>query len=388
MNGKRLQVLYINSWYPNKLHPLLGVFVKRHAVAVSALAEVACLSVYADEQDSVEEVVEDGIYTIRVGYKRVKNVIPGISSILKLKKYNDAWLKAITLYEKNKGRPDIVNLNVPIRAGNVAIYIKRKWNVPYVLTEHWTGYFPEDGRYKGPLIKALTRRVVKNASAVITVSNDLKTQMLSLGLANDYTVISNVVDTNTFVLGKPSGDGKLRFIHVSSLDDTQKNVSGILRAFANFYKTSPDAELTIVGNGEDRTKLEALSTSLGISKSVHFVGAKIQNELVQLLQQSTAFVLFSNYETQAIVLLEALCCGIPVIATKAGGIGEYVHSGNGLLITRGDEAGLTEAMLTVASGNARFDFPEAIRASVVDKVNSGTIAKQFIDVYNKVLNKR
>lgn len=367
---------------------MLGVFVKRHAMALAAVADVAALYVYADDKDSVEETEEEGIYTIRVAYKRVNATIPGFDGVFKLKQYNDAWLKAITLYEKKKGRPDIVNLNVIVPAGNVAMYIKRRWNIPYVITEHWTGYFPQDGRYKGLFIKPLTKRTVKNASAVITVSNDLKNQMLSLGLKNDYSVISNVVDTDAFVIGKPASNDKIRFIHVSSLDDRQKNVSGILRTFQRFHKQYANAELTIVGNGVERARLEELSHSLGIDKVVHFVGAKSNNELVELLQQSTAFVLFSNYETQAIVLLESLCCGIPVIATKAGGIGEYVNDKNGILIDVGSEEQLYSAMMTVASGKAKFATPEAIRGSVVDKVNASTIGKQFMDVYNKVLNKR
>jgi len=368
---------------------MLGIFVKRHAMAVAKVANVASLFVYPGDQDNVEETEEDGVYTLRLTYKRVKNPIPVISAILKLKKYNDAWLRAVTLYEKKKGRPDIVNLNVIVPAGNVAMYLKRKWNIPYVITEHWTGYFPEDGRYKGALIKTLTQRAVQSASAIVTVSNDLKNQMLKCGLNNEYTVISNVVDTETFTINKAKGtDDKIRFIHVSSLDDTQKNVSGIINVFKKFHAAYPNSELTIVGSGEEKAKLEELSKSLGLADVIHFVGAKTQNELVNLLQNATAFVLFSNYETQAIVLLEALCCGIPVIATKAGGISEYVNEKNGILIDVKSEVQLYNAMESMVKDKSRLGSPEEIRASVVDKVNAKSIANQFMDVYNKVLNRR
>ncbi len=368
---------------------MLGIFVKRHAMAVAEVADVASLFVYPGDQDGIEETEENGVYTIKLTYKRVKNSIPVISAIMKLKKYNDAWLKAVNLYEKKRGRPDIVNLNVIVPAGNVAMYLKRKWNVPYIITEHWTGYFPEDGRYKGTLIKTLTQRAVQSASAVVTVSNDLKNQMLKCGLNNDYTVISNVVDTDIFTINKTKvADGKIRFIHVSSLDDAQKNVSGIIKVFKKFHGTHPDSELTIVGNGDEKAKLEGLNKSLGLVDAVHFVGAKTQNELVGLLQNATAFVLFSNYETQAIVLLEALCCGIPVIATKAGGISEYVNEKNGILIDVKSEDQLFNAMEVVANDKSRFGNAEDIRASVVHKVNAKSIANQFLDVYNKVLNRR
>src|ERR1700739_3244324 len=243
MNGKKLQVLYISSWYPNKAKPLLGVFIKRHAQALVNECDIASLYVYADESEGIEETEEDGVYTVRVVYKKVKNSIPVFSSFMKLKRYNDAWKKAIAFYIEKKDRPDIVNLNVVIPAANVAMYIKRKWNIPYIITEHWTDYFPEDGRYKGFLMKRITEKAVKSASAVVTVSNDLKNQMLKVGLNNDYHVISNVVDTEVFnVLKSKTKTGKIKFVHVSALDNAQKNISGIINVFRRIHNVFPNTE--------------------------------------------------------------------------------------------------------------------------------------------------
>ncbi len=388
MNGKKLQVLYVSSWYPNKVRPLLGIFVKRHAAALAEVCYMAALYVYADDNECVEEADEDGIYTLRISYKKINSSIPIISDLLKLKRYNDSWKKAIAIYEQKKGRPDIVNLNAIIPAYSAALYIKRKWKVPYVITEHWTGYFPEDGRYRGFLMKFITKKSVKNASAVITVSHDLKAQMLKVGLQNTYHVISNIVDTEVFNIPKSKDKtAKISFIHVSALDDMQKNISGILRVFQKLHNAFPDTELTIVGNGADRARLEVLSKSSGLSDSVHFVGQKEQNDLVELLQRADAFVLFSNYETQAVVLLEALCCGTPVIATRAGGISEYVNDKNGILIDAKNEEQLYDAMASIVKNRDRFGDAADIRTSVVNKVNAKTIAGQFLEVYNKVLNK-
>jgi glycosyltransferase involved in cell wall biosynthesis len=386
MNGKKLQVLYISSWYPNKLKPLLGIFIQRHAQALINECDIASLYVYADETESIEETEEDGVHTVRVAYKRVKSSIPVLSSFMKLKRYNNAWKKALDHYYKKKGKPDIVNLNVIIPAANMAMYIKRKWNVPYIITEHWTGYFPEDGRYRGFLMKRVTEKAVKSASAVVTVSYDLKSQMLKVGLNNEYHVISNVVDTEVFnVLKSKAKTDKIRFVHVSALDNAQKNISGIINVFKRIHASFPNTELTIVGDGTEKNWLEELGKSAG---AVHFVGQKEKGELAGILQNSDAFVLFSNYETQAIVLLEALCCGIPVIATRAGGISEYVNEQNGILIDSKNEEQLFEAMSLIVKNRDKFSSPEDIRATVADKVNAKAIARQFMEVYNKVLNTR
>ncbi|HSY77268.1 MAG TPA: glycosyltransferase [Bacteroidia bacterium] len=388
MNGKKLDVLYVSSWYPNKVKPLLGIFFKRHAAALAEVCNMATLYVYADENESIEESDEDGVYTVRVGYKRISSSVPVISNLLKLRRYKSSWKKAIAIYEQKKGRPDIVNLNAIMPAYMAALYLKRKWKIPYVITEQWTGYFPSDGRYKRLFIKSATQRAVKNASAVITVSHDLKTQMLKMGLENRYYVISNIVDTEVFNIPKlKAKTDKISFIHVSVLDDTQKNISGIIKVFQKLHTAFPGTEFTIVGNGVDRASLEDLSKSLGLTDSVHFVGQKEQYDLAGLLQKADAFVLFSNYETQAIVLLEALCCGIPVIATRAGGISEYVTDKNGILIDAKSDEQLYDAMVSIVQNRDRFGNASDLRASVLNKVNAKTIANQFLEVYNKVLNR-
>ena len=388
MNGKRLQVLFISSWYPNKVRPLLGIFVERHAKAIGQLCDVSSVYVYASDIPSIEEGEKDGIYSISIGYKKVTNDFPLFSQFLKIKRYIGAYKKAASIYKEKKGKPDIVNLNVIFYAGVIAMYLKRKWKVPYVITEHWTGYFPEDGRYKGMFMKFLAKKTVKNASAIITVSKVLKNKMLEVRLNNEYHVISNVVDTQLFnVPTQKIRKDTISFIHISSLDDAQKNASGIIRAFQKLHNSFPNTILTIVGDGTGKAKLVELCKSLGLDEVIHFAGQKTGVELTGLLQQSDAFVLFSNYENLPCVMLEALSCGIPIIGTRVGDVADYINPFTGILIEPRNEQQLVDAMTVIVKDRNRFSDAMKIRASVVDKVNSETIAKQFVDVYNKVLNR-
>ncbi|HTB07977.1 MAG TPA: glycosyltransferase [Bacteroidia bacterium] len=387
MNGNRLQVLFISSWYPNKIRPLLGIFVKRHALAVAELCDVAVIYAYATDSPSIEENIEEDIYTIRVGYRKIANGIPVISQFLKFRAYIKAYKKAALFYKEKKGVPDIVNLNVVFPAGMIATYLKKIWNVPYIVTEHWTGYFPEDGRYKGAVMKYFTRKTIKNASAVVTVSYSLKNRMREVGLKNDYHVISNVVDTRLFNLPETrSKNDNFNFIHVSSLDDDQKNVSGIVRVFAQVYQNEPKARLTIIGEGEAKGKLMELAKSLKLDNCVDLVGQKTGSELTAIFQNADAFILFSNYENLPCVMLETLCCGVPVIGTRVGDIPKYINSSNGILVDSHNEKQLSIAMEELIRKRDKYN-PSDIRASVVVKVNSDVIANQFLSVYNKVLNR-
>jgi len=387
MNENKLRVLYISSWYPNRVKPLLGIFVKRHAAALAKKCSVGVIYVCSDENEGIEETTEDGIYTIRVYYKRVASQVPFFAQWRKYKEYSRAWEKAINLYKQRQGIPDIISCNVVMPVALIALRLKKKWNVPFTITEHWTGYFPEDGRYKGLFMKSLAGRAVKNASAVITVSNALKTKMQQLGLANTYHVISNVVDIKMFdVAANKLSDRPFRFIHVSSLDEEQKNVSGIIRAFGESHKMYPTARLTIVGSGEEKRALEKLTEILDLKNQVEFAGQKTGIELAGLFQQADAFVLFSNYENLPCVMLEAMSCGLPVIGTKVGDVPEYINTSNGLLVDSHNEKQLCSAMTEMIQNKGKYDASE-IRKAIVGKVNEDAVAEAFLQVYKSVLNK-
>jgi glycosyltransferase involved in cell wall biosynthesis len=379
MESKRLRVLFISSWYPSKEKPLLGIFVKRHAAALAGVCDVDVLQVCWGNDDHIEEVNEDAVYTLRVYKKTAKG-------IFKLLRYNAAWKKAIKVYETKRGRPDIINANIIYPVSIIASRLKKKWKIPYVITEHWTGYFPEDGRYGGSIMKLIARKAVKKAGAVVTDSNRLKKRMLELGLTNNYYSIPNVVDGELFKIRGDKKTQPFNFIHVSALYDAQKNVSGIIKAFTELHKQLPTISLTIVGGGEALEGLKLQVKELNLQDSITFTGSKVGTQLVDLYNDANAFILFSNYENLPCVMLEAQCCGLPVIGTNVGDVPEYINERNGIVIKAGDEAALAEAMKQIIEGYNKYNSTE-IRNAVLNKVSPQVIASQFMQVFESVLNK-
>lgn len=388
MENRKLNILFISSWYPNKLAPLNGIFVKRHAAALAEMCNMSAIFIRSGESFSIEETVEDGIYTLRGYYKNPAGKIPVIYPLLKLARYISIWQKVLSVYINKKGKPDLIHANIIYPIGMVAMRLKRRWRVPYIISEHWTGYMPEDGRYKGFLKKRISARAVARASAITTPSQLLSRTMQSLGLKNNYTTISNVVDTELFNIShsfiKPAGS--IRFIHISSLDDAQKNASGMIRAFKQFRATHPNSTLTIVCNEEVKENLEQVRKKEPFSEEagVYVTGRKTGAGLISFLQQADVFILFSNFETQSVVLLEAMCCGIPVIASRCGGPEEFITPVNGLLVDKGNEAQLVAAMEFMLTNRNTFKA-EDIRKSVVDMVSKQAVARKFMELYNKVL---
>lgn len=357
-------------------------------MALVDMYEVSALYVGSDDKAGIEETVEDNIYTIRAYYKKVNSNIPYLSDFIKLVKYSVTWRKAIKLYTTKKGKPDIITANIIFPASVIVRRLRKKWEVPYIITEHWTGYFPEDGRYKGMFMKWLARKAVKNAGAVITDSNRLKKRMSELNLVNHYYSIPNVVDSNLFKISVKNRDPskEFKFVHVSALDDDQKNVSGIIHAFQKLAKIKHGVSLTIVGDGDNKAQLMEMADTEVRNKSIKFTGSKTGEELVGILNEADAFILFSNYENLPCVMLEAMCCGLPVIASNVGDVAEYINPGNGILINPGDEAALYKAMEEIMTVYGKYDRLE-IRAGVENKVTPQAVARQFKEVYDSVLNK-
>jgi len=366
---------------------MLGIFVKRQAAALSKECTVSAIYVGADDTESSEENIEDDVYTIRFYYKRVNSSIPIYSSLVRFRRYIRAWNKALNLFMQKRGKPDIINSAIVFPVSIIAKRLKKKWKIPYVISEHWTGYLPEDGRYKGFTMKRLAKTAVRKASAVITDSARLKNRMQELGLLNQYYSIPNIVDTNLFNIANTNGStDSINFIHISSFDDEQKNVSGIIRTFARVRLSHPNTSLTLVGDGNMKSTLQKLSHSLNLEGAITFTGLKAGSELVRLIQQANAFVLFSNYENMPCVMLETMACGIPVIGTKTGDVPEVINSKNGILIDARNEDQLEEAMVTIIKNRGNFN-PLTIRSEVVNKVSPDEIAKQFLAVYNKILSR-
>jgi colanic acid/amylovoran biosynthesis glycosyltransferase len=136
----------------------------------------------------------------------------------------------------------------------------------------------------------------------------------------------------------------------------KKGVATSLRAFAVFKKDFPSAELFIAGKGPLQAELEMLAAGLGISKDVHFVGFLPQSKLLGLYLSSHLFLHPSetppdeNQEGIPNSILEAMATGLPILATRHGGIPEAVeHGRSGVLVQEEDHVGLARSIKEIAT---------------------------------------
>ncbi len=385
-----LKVLFLPRWYPNANDWLDGNFIENHARAVGKRCNVAVLFA-APGNDlkkpySVEIANEHGVRVFRVYYQKVNSNVSFFSNGLRLIRYLRAILSGYQKLLEDWGKPDLNHVHVLSRPGLLALWLKWTKGVRFVVTEHWSGYLPSRADYKGFLKKRLTELTIRNAELVTAVSQDLAKAMLNHGLKNEYIVVPNVVDETIFYPGKENHVGKKKILHVSNLDERAKNFQGILTMMAQLKKQRIDFEFHVYGDGPDKELQMATAEKMELQEpNIIFYGNRQPTEIAEAMRTSDFLLMFSNYENQPCVILEALCCGLPVLATSVGGIPEVMNSDMGEMIDPGDPSALLRLVNKYLDGELQFDR-EQISKTAAAKYSDETVGRQFLELYQKVLS--
>jgi len=195
------------------------------------------------------------------------------------------------------------------------------------------------------------------------------------------------IDTERY---KPLPDSELpdvRYVlNVSRINDPRKNIEMLLRAFAVVRENHPDVRLALAGDDPQASLLE-LCTELGISKAVDFKGKVSADELVALYQNAELFAISSTQEGLGIVMLEAMACGVPVVATDCGGPEDIVIDGQtGQVVPNGDAKTMAQAISTLLDDpttlqKMRDKCAAFIREHASPPVVEETLYRNFVQVF-------
>jgi len=365
-------ILFISGWYPTRMKPTLGNFVFKHAECIARNNHIRAIHVCIDSTQKTKIEIEQTTtpFWSKVIYIR-KCKIPILGSLIDKIRLFLRYNKEFKQLHQHDFQVDIIHANIVYPIGILAWWIKKKHKINYIISEHWTGYFDKNPTHLNILQRYISKKAISDATFILPVSKDLAKEMKLLFKKGNYTVIPNVIDNKIFSPIPNFTPIKTHFVHISSFDDIQKNINGIIRSIKELSDAALDFDFTFVSDGVIEPFIE-YAKSLSLSpEQVKFTSQKTTEEVAEILQKSSCLVMFSNYETFSIVIAEALSCGIPIIATQVGGLGNELTEKEGITISSMDESALTEAMKRIICKTAIFN-----------KTNLTNFASQFS--YEKV----
>ena len=268
--------------------------------------------------------------------------------------------------------------------------IKQKRYVPVITTLHGTDItlVGADRSYL-----PITRYGLQQSDGVTAVSKFLKQATIETFDFDDVEVIPNFICgfhykriEDSPLRNELAPNGEKLLTHVSNFRPVKRPLDCV-EIFAKVKKRHPKTRLVMVGDGPERGACVYKAEQLGVSDDVIFVGK--QGRIADYLGVSDIFLLPSELESFGLAALEALACEVPVISTRIGGIPEVVNDGEtGFLSDVGDIEKMTADVLRLlADEDLRRSFGEKGRELAVQRYGSDKIIPQYINFYERVVNK-
>lgn len=395
-------ILFLNKWYPNLDNPNSAIFIRKHAKAVSLFANVISFHIAPSKKIKklfkIDNFLDENIDTIIIYYKKTHPIFDVFFYLISI-------LIGIFILSKNYKKIDLIQVNITASFMLfIALYFKFFKKIKFIILEHSTFYPRIVNKIdKLDIIKKILLLFIKWFSlfseGIICVSESLKNAMQKIGFKNKFYIIPNVVfeeNENIKINNYNSIKFKyeIKIISVSNLIDKTKNISNLLNGFKIFLNTykeefkNNEIIFDIYGDGKDKEKLIKLANELNLlNKNVFFKGAIDNKKLKELMPSYDFFVMFSKVETFSVATLEAMLCGLPVIATKSGGPEEYLKPQYGILIDNNNIDQLVNAFYFMCKNYQSFDR-KRISDFVKENYSYKNISFQFKKLYESILTGR
>ena len=375
-----MKVFVISRGMPSEKYPLYGIFEFDQARALAESGVDTSMLVidfrsnaykrkyglFSYERDGVK------VFELSLPLGVYRRALPILQSLLLF-----LYKKAV----KKVGKPDVIHAHFYSIAA-IASIIKKKENVPFLITEH-SSKLNKETNLISTLDKQLAIKAYSSADSIIAVSKSL-----SLNLKNNFrcdsVVINNIVDTRNFKYVEHNNNQDFTFLSVGNLVPL-KGFDILIKAFHKAFANEKEVYLNIIGDGIERGNLQNTINQYGIGDRVKLVGQKTRSELSLMMKDANAFVLASRSETFGVVYIEAMLTGMPVIATQCGGPEEFVNENNGILIPTDDIDSLVKALTAMRLNINKYNVAK-ISQECNERFSPQSIAKEIVRQYEKICN--
>lgn len=288
---------------------------------------------------------------------------------------------------------DVLNSHFAVPSGPTGVILSRMFGTPQVLTIIGGDIYDPTKRLSpsgNRLLHAVVRRVLDCSSQVIAISEDIKRRALEdYGCRRGIEVIHYGLTPPSFEsrtraqLGIPEDDVVL--ISIGRLIK-RKAFGDLLSALSKV--DHPRLRLLIIGEGPEEKRLRNLAEALGLSSRTEFLGAIWGERKFQYLAASDAFVLPSVHEGFGLVFLEAMYCGLPVIASSRGGQTDFLEDGvTGFLVPVGDPETLADRILRLCRDRTLRERISSFNKEYAKRFHISGVAERYETLFSEVIQR-
>ncbi|MFQ3621055.1 MAG: glycosyltransferase [Spirochaetales bacterium] len=236
---------------------------------------------------------------------------------------------------------------------------------------------------------------IRNSDLITTPSKFAGQVLLERFPQKKVLHISNGIDTSVFSSPETIEKFQLKypffhkktFIFVGRIG-LEKSIDVLIKGFAQAAEVDPEVQLVLIGDGPNRREMETLSRSLNVQERVRFLGKIPHQELLTsgLIHYARAFVTASITENQPMTVIEAICCGLPLIAPRVPSM-EELTDGNALFFPAGDVESLGNRILELARDEELAQKLSAASKQMISQFDGAKIAERFEQLYLQALKK-
>lgn len=302
-------------------------------------------------------------------------------------------------------RPDVIHNQTAETIAIAARRYAKKKDVPMVSTGH---AYPDNITGQIKMLKPIKRPVdaaLRTYMASFLKHSEYATMPTEMAIGDlvpknrrrfkvPVEPLSNGVDLSEFTPRQPKAKvmkhfhlqpGRPRVLYVGRVDP-EKSIGNVVTAFVEVLAKVPEAELVIVGDGTDCSRLRDLVKGLDLQNSVKFLGRVMLPDIADIYRGSTVFATASETETQGIVLIEAAATGLPLVAVDAGAVGELCQNRkNGTLCRPGDTSAMARALVRILQDEKLRKKYSAASLEIAKQHDLNRTLARFIEIYQEAV---
>lgn len=362
-----MKVVSIPKWYPTVENPNKGIFFKIQNELLNNKINVSVLYVEITTIKSFMKKVlyKNKLIDNKLSYARFLTIprpIPGMKVLNNYIHYKGTEY-LYKQYMKTNGKADIFHAHVSLGAGQTAIKLGEKYNVPVVITEHHSQVIGNE-----KIIKEINK-LVKKADQFVCVSNFLKNNIGN----SEIKVIPNFIkDTEE----KNMTVAKDFMIVTTTSMTPNKNTILLLQALELFRNEK--VKLIVIGNGPEYNNLFNFSKINHLD--VSFIGPVNNEKAKEIISQASLYVSTSKVETFGVSILEAISLGVPVITTDSRGPRDIINKTNGIILKTFTKKELYINIKKVKDQDINFKKEEILK-DYYTRLSSDIGISKYIDLY-------